>query len=323
MPFNMQAEGRPADRPQVLTPLFMGAPWAQRFGGSKSELGLQEWTAQIKYLSDIQGLTETQQVQFILGSLEGEAKREILAVEEAGRDTPKKIFDLLKGLYGDSTPVAVVRAQFFNCRQGPKQSIRAFSLQLREIFSRLKRRGGAELGDADALMRDQFLMGLRDGPIRQTLKAQSRRDPALTFEAARQEALALEDDRGGEDDVPSCMGVRNSEAAAATPLTMPTAPTVDWKHELRAEIMKDVKEQMAEMSKAILEELRAVRSMAPQPSRARAHSTGSWERRGSSSRPVQARFQWDDQGRPICGKCGTAGHIGRYCSAGRPSQEGF
>lgn len=317
----MQAEGGPADRPRVMTPLLMGAPWAQRFGGSTSESGLQEWTAQIKYLSDLQGLTETQQVQFILGSLEGEAKREILAVEARNRDTSKKIFDLLKGLYRDTTPVAALRTQFFNCRQGPKQSIRAFSLQLRESFARLQRRGGAELGDGDALMRDQFLMGLRDGPIRQILKAQSRRDPALTFEAVRKEALALEDDRCDEDDMTSCLAVRNSETAAAAPPI--TTPSNDWKQELRAEIMKDVKEQMAEMSKAILEEMRAGRSMTPQPPRARAHSTGSWERRGPASQPVRTRFQWDDQGRPICGKCGAAGHIGRYCPAGRAPQEGF
>ncbi|XP_062403243.1 uncharacterized protein LOC134093673 [Sardina pilchardus] len=86
-------------------------------------------------------------------------------------------------------------------------------------------------------------MGLREGPICQTLKAQLRRDPALTFEAARKEALALEEDRAQEDDLPSCMVVQNSEAAAAT------TPTVDWKQELRAEIMKDVKEQMTQLSK--------------------------------------------------------------------------
>lgn len=58
----------------------------------------------------------------------------------------------------------------------------------------------------------------------------------------------------------SCMVVRNSETSAAAPLT--TTPITDWKQELRAEIMKDVKEQM---SNAILEEMRAGRSMAPSP----------------------------------------------------------
>lgn len=69
----MADEVPPAGRTQVM-PVFMGAPWAQRYGGPGSELGLQEWKTQITYLAGLQGLSDPQKIQFALGSLEGEAK---------------------------------------------------------------------------------------------------------------------------------------------------------------------------------------------------------------------------------------------------------
>lgn len=320
----MQEQETPASRPQAMLPFFMGAPWTQRFGGRGSELNLKEWEAQIKYFIGIQGLRQPQQLQFILGSLEGEAKREILALEEANRDTAEKIFDRLTLLYGDNTPIAALRAQFFNCRQGPKQSIRSFALQILEMFSRLRRRGSAGLGDGDALARDQFVMGLRDGHTRQALKAQLRRDPNMTFEDMRQEALELEEDQSEQGEQHGCMNVRSSETSTVTAVTAAAAaPETDWKQELRTEIMKDVQEQITAMSKAILEELRASRPTAPRPPRERSQSEGAWEGRWASNRSTRPKFQWDDQGRPICNKCGEAGHVSRQCPPRRASQGDF
>lgn len=297
-----------AVRPQVM-PVFMGAPWAQRYGGPGSELHLQDWKTQTEYLAGLQGLSDAQKTQFVLGSLEGEAKREVLAAPGAARATAKAIFDFLAELYGDTTPVAALRAQFFNFRQGPRQTLRAYSLKLREQFVRLKGRPDHGLGDGDSLLRDQFVLGLRDGPIRQSIKLQLRRDPALTFESLRQEALALEMDQGETADPPVCMAV----GGAATP------PTEDWKQKLRAELLEDVKGQMVELSKTLLEELRKGQLS----SRDRSYSEGSREPGRRPGRPANSKFQWDDQGRPICNSCGESGHYSRQCGSRRSSQGGF
>ena len=114
-----------------------------------------------------------------------------MAVAGGERDTAEKIFDVLVKLYGDNRPTAALRAQFFNCRYGPKQSLRSFSLQVRELFSRLQSRTDAGLGGGGNLARDQFLFGLRDGPVRQALKLQLRQNPEMAFEDVRNEALAL------------------------------------------------------------------------------------------------------------------------------------
>lgn len=307
----------PEARPQVI-PVFMGVPWAQKFGGTGSELSFREWKSQTEYLASLQGLSEAQKLQFVLGSLEGEAKREVFAAPEDKRNGVKKVFDLLEVLYGDATPAAVLRAQFFNCRQGPRQSLRSFSLQIRELFYRLKRRSDHGLGEGDSILRDQFLLGLQDGPIRQSLRLQLRRTPTLTFEELREETLALELDHSGAHDQPMCMATTSATAPAPP-------PAVDWKQELRAEIMKDVKEQMAALSQTLLQELRGGWNAGQSVPRERSYSDSGREPRGRPGQSSSYRFEWDDQGRPICNRCREPGHISRHCSRGarRGSHEGF
>lgn len=116
----------------------------------------------------------------MLGLFEGEAKREILTLEGENRNTPKKIFNVLFPLYGDNTHVSTLRTQFFKCRQEPQQSLRSFSLRLRELFFRLKQRDDTALGGGDVLLWEQFIMGLREGPIRQELRQTPCSTPTVT-----------------------------------------------------------------------------------------------------------------------------------------------
>ena len=310
------AEGEePGARPPVM-PIFMGAPWAPRYGGLGSEVSLSEWRTQVEYLAGLQGLNATQRVQFVLNSLEGDARREVQAAPEANRATTQAIFDFLTGQYGDTTPVAVLRAKFFNSRQGPRQSIRAFTLQLREQYSRLTGRQDHGLGGEEVLLRDQFVLGLREGPVRQSLRVQLRREPNLTFEELRREALALEHDQAEHAGVPSCLATNVVEPPPA-----PAAP--DWKQALREELKRDVREQMSELSKSVREELRRERPQYPPHSRERAYSDGGRPFEHRPPRSVGSRFQWDAHGRPICNGCGEPGHYVRQCSARRASQGGF
>lgn len=311
----MVDEEVPPIRSQIM-PIMMGAPWAQRYGGPGSGLSFQDWKAQTEYLAGLQGLSASQRVQFVLGSLEGEAKREVLAASEATRATAKDIFDFLSGVYGDSTPVATLRAQFFNCQQGPQQTLRAYSLRLREQFGRLKGRQDHGLGEGDGLLRDQFVMGLREGPVRRGIRLQLRRDPTMSFEALRQEALALESDQGEATQTP----VRVAASSASVPAPVDSD---EWKQKLKTELLEDVKGQMAELSRSLLDELHRGRVEGGPMVRGRSYSE---EGRGPVRRPPRLtgpRFQWDDQGRPICINCGNPGHISRQCDRRRSSQGGF
>lgn len=85
---------------------------------------LGEWKLNIETMLSFQPLADSQKAEFVLGLLEGEAKRETMALQRACRDTSEKIFDILLALYADNTHASILRTQFasilrtqfFNCR---------------------------------------------------------------------------------------------------------------------------------------------------------------------------------------------------------------
>ena len=60
----MADEDLPAAR-QPMASMFMGVPWAQKYGGFGSELSLTDWRAQVEYLAGLQGLCEAQKIQIV------------------------------------------------------------------------------------------------------------------------------------------------------------------------------------------------------------------------------------------------------------------
>lgn len=160
-----------------------------------------------------------------------------------------KIFDVLYTLYGDNTHASILRAQFFNCRQETNQSLRSFSLRLRELFSRLKQKDPTGLEQEDVLLRDQFIMGLKEGSIHQELRWQVRKTPCVSFDEIKMEALALEEEQEKQWAPPACLAVRRQTPGD-------TKPLADWKQELHMEILNEVKGQMTAMTKTILDELK-------------------------------------------------------------------
>lgn len=188
-------------------PFFMRSPWLPKFSGTGSEIKFGEWKSQVETMLGFQPIRDSQKADFVLGLLEGEAKREILTLERTNRNTPRKIFDVLSALYGDNTHASTLRAQFFNCRQETHQSLRSFSLRLRELFSRLKQKDPTGLEQGYVLLRDQFIMGLKEGPINQELRRQVRKTPRVSFDEVKMEALALEQEQEEQWTPSSCLAV--------------------------------------------------------------------------------------------------------------------
>lgn len=64
-----------------------------------------------------QGLSQQQQVDFVLAALEGEVKRELQLNNPRDKNTGTKVLDILDKLYTQLTTKEQPRASFFNCRQ--------------------------------------------------------------------------------------------------------------------------------------------------------------------------------------------------------------
>lgn len=287
-----------------------------------------------------QGLNVEQRVDFVLSALEGSAKREILLLGEEDRNTDEKLLDSLAGLYGGQQPVAQLRVQFFNCKQEAGETVGAFSLRLRELHQKWRARDPLAEGTDDELLRTQFAMGLRPGPIKQELLRLLRRNSTLSFMDACKESKALEKELAPEEEFQVCPTFTApplKTAAKTTGGKDRDTTTADWqqmKDALRAELQQELKEQITSLGKTLAEELRTHlgSSPTPQPHMAETPPQAAWRQhpnpaprrqRLGSAPPSQQLYQWDAQGRAICRDCGEAGHIQRFCPRRRPTQAVF
>ncbi|KAK6469416.1 hypothetical protein HHUSO_G32352 [Huso huso] len=205
---------------------------------------LAEWKGQIKSMLHMQALPEEQQSDFVIGALEGEARQQVLLLEDRARRTPTQIFELLVELYGDKVPVAALWSQFFNCSQGREEGLQAFTLSLRELFRRLQRRDPRGLDNGYVLQRDQFILGLREESLRQELRRRVRREEDLKFEDIRREAVLHEEEQYssvGKSFVSQLM----SQAATACPVTSQE----DWKKEFRTQMLQEMAGQFKELTR--------------------------------------------------------------------------
>lgn len=280
-------------------PVYPGAPWLPKFKGPDGDLKYADWKEQIKGLLGSQDLTEAKKVDIVLGALTGEAKRQIVVLDLEERDQVIKIFIYLDSLYGDQTPTPVLRSQFFSCNQKPDEAVQTFILRLRELYCRLKRQD-RENSPSESALRDQLLLGLREGPLAQALKVYARRNPELDFAELRQEAVLLESEYGQAQSEVICSSI-NKQYSSPRPAQEP-----NWKEQLKREIMEDVKVQMKGITQEIVAELKPLlQTTSPQQSSPNLAWNRPYTPRSNNDR--------DAQGRPICRRCKKAGHIARYC----------
>ena len=294
----------------MMMPVYPGAPWLPKFEGVEGEDKYREWKEQISGLLSTQDADEAKRVAILYKTLTGEARRQVSVLESAERDTVKKIFKYLDGLYKETIPLSQIRVQFYSCAQRPDESISSYILRLRELVCRL-RRDDPTAAPSDSVLRDQLIMGLSDGPLSQALRIYARRYPDKDFTALREEAVLLAAEQGSRRATEI-----ECQAVNPTPLPKPSQ-TADWKRELRQEIMEDVKTQLHGLTKELLTEIRpllqtaaAARPRSPPPAEQR-------YARPNHRYVPQNRDEWDETGRPICRQCKMPGHMARVCRAER------
>ena len=299
----------------MTMPVYPGAPWMPTFDGTEGENKYEEWKEQIEGLLSTQDVNAARKVSILLKTLTGEARRQVSVLEADERDTVDKILKYLDGLYKETVPVSKIRAQFYSCTQRPEENVNSYILRLRELFCRLRR--GDTAAPSDAVLREQFLMGLSEGPLSQELRVYARRYPDQDFNALREEALLLNTEYGG-------MKAAEITCHAVNPTFIPKlSQTSDWKRELQQEMMDNVKELMLGFFKELMNEIQpllqaAVAAVCPR-------SPPPPEQRYAQPRRryvPQNGNEWDVEGRPICRQCKQPGHIARFCRAKQPHLSG-
>lgn len=289
-----------------MMPVYAGAPWIPKFKGMGSNTKYNEWKEQIESLLQTRDFNEAQKVSIVLGALSDEAKREVYVLGDTERNTVAKIFDYLESLYGDQVPLATLRSQFFNCTQTGNESLRSYVLRLREMFCRIRRRDpDGPLGEDH--LQDQLLMGIRNAELRSTVRTFVRRNPGAPFNEVLEEVFLLE-----REQRPAAGPELVTQAVGESPAQNVVAGKDDWAETFRREILQEVRGQMNAWRQEMALQFR---SNPGEPTQCPQHP---------HRPPTRQRHQsyvpntWAADGKPICRRCGRAGHIARFC---RPSSE--
>ena len=208
------------------------------------------------------------------------------------------------------------RAQFFLCVQKSDEPVQAYLLRLKELYCTL-RQHDADEAPTDSYLKDQFLLGLEGGPLLQALKMFARHNPDATFAQIQQEAFLLE----GEQQGTKCPEV---VCAAVGGSNYPRSRSqTDWKHELKKEIMEEMRDQLTDWKHDLIKELKSWAtgpSQSNQPTYPEAYAQPQFKpKRSRTCNP----HRWDENGRPICGQCKASGHIARFCKNSSESTSGL
>lgn len=292
----------------MMMPVYPGAPWLPKFKGVDDDVKYCEWKEQMLGLLASQDLSETRKVDILLGALVGEAKRQINVLEDNEKDTVRKIVLYLDSLYGDTTPIPVLKAQFFRCTQRSDEPVSLYILRLKELYCRL-RRYDPDDAPSDAALKEQLLLGLQEGPSAQALRTYARHNPDQDFSSIRKEALLLDTDRETLQPEVTC-------AAVSGPCAPLSSQDTSWRETMKREIMEDVKTQMSGLTQELLRELKPLL----QQQVAERQPPSQAKRGRQRQHPAAAINQWDEQGRPICRLCKQSGHISRFCRTPTTSQ---
>lgn len=301
-PQSSTARGQINNPNMVMFPMMMGNPWGPKFKGGEQEHSFQDWLTAQNTMFDMYPLSEAQKVSTLINNLEGEPRREVLAMPADQRATVQNIIKFLKGIYGDTTPLANLRSQFFTRKQRTDENVRQFALGLQELSNRLTVRGDSTT--SGNVLRDQFISGLLDNALRRELRNMVRTTSTLTFAEIKREAIVRIDDL---DNPPQAM-------ASAVRVTQDKTP-MDVKQlakEIKEEVLTELKSDMKDMLSEMMREMRE-RPQTPQQTEVRRR----YDYRGGR----QSSDQFDQQGRPICRRCRKAGHIERQCRAPATAQE--
>ena len=263
-------------------------PKVRKFWGQPSvdkDFTVEDFIESVNTLVLSQGRDEQQRVRTVLSYLEGEARRE---VKSCGTpcNTIQDLYAVLRKAFGDTRTLPTVYREFATVRQGPRQTVREFAneVYLRFAVVQDKQRTLNRNVSTQEVLIDQFCEGVRDRTLAMELLKMTKTGKQ-SFAALRDFAIEWE----------RVVSLTSPEKATRVHQTQAVeAPqTVELKKE-NEELRKKLDAQSQKFER---------------------------KNSGKGSRS-SVNFEFTKDGKPICAKCGEAGHVQRFCpqkSASSPS----
>lgn len=264
-------------------------------GKEKGELCVEEWITSMKSHFRMCRVSGDDQVDLLKQHLKGEAKQTVkFMLEEASVNT-RDVFDVLQDVYGDKAPVSVRFREFYERKQATSESIRQYAYVLQEMVERLRKRDASWVRGSDALLKEQFVHGMRDPSLRRELKRYMRENPNEIFMELMKKAI----DWSEEEELPNQVQANTPHAAVKV------ATVEDKKSSLTLQALQDSIQQLAARQDQLLQ---AVHQM--ERGKKSSPGTASGQQSGGGRDRVPRR---NEEGRLICYHCQEPGHISREC----------
>ena len=214
---------------QAKTPASLYIPRERKFSDFtgypvQGEPCVEEWIASIKSCFKIARIPEEDKIELLRQHLKGEAKLTVRFLLSEENTDVTKVFDVLEKKYGDKVPVGTRLREFYDRKQGPGEKIRAYAYDLQEKLCKLKRRDPGRVQDSDKMLKEQFVLGLRDDFLRRELKRQEKAQPAMAFLDLMHSAITWSEEE--EDPAGTARGTvrgavhTTAAEEASSPLTM-------------------------------------------------------------------------------------------------------
>ena len=167
-----------------------------RFSGKVSSdlISIEDWIEEARRCLSIKRMPLTEQALFLFDHLDGEAKAEVRFHSVADRDTPDKVFKILRENYACPQGYVLVQQQFYLRAQKQGETVREYSHALKSIMDiAITKSPEGSIPNSDRTLRDQFIEHLCDDVLRRHLKEKVLATPEMTFVDTRRAALSWVD----------------------------------------------------------------------------------------------------------------------------------
>ncbi|XP_016371111.1 uncharacterized protein LOC107710775 [Sinocyclocheilus rhinocerous] len=275
---------------------------------SKDCQTVDEFIEELERVIHVRGLSEEDQVDFILSHLRGSALDEVKLCMGGEDAQPRELFAYLRAAFREKRTTPQLLHAFYARKQLEGEDLREYSHALSTMLNAALQQSPNAVQDVQVALRDQFVEGVRDSILRRELRKIVRDRPRVTLFEVREEALLW-----CAEDRPRGAGIARSRYLLGLGVEEGTGSQnvgASSSGDLNA-VLQEVVKAVVQQGKAIGELTNAVRNLTTQ------RVSSSLERPQRAT--VRPRYTWD--GQPICLRCEAVGHIARQCTA-RLNQEG-
>lgn len=126
-------------------------------------------------------IPEEDRIEVIKQYLKDEAKMTVKFMLSGREKSVDEIFHALNETYGDKLPIGIRLKEFYDCRQMPGETIHSYGYDLQEKLSITLSRDPSRVPDADAVLKEQLVLGLNDDSLRREMKRRVKVEKDLTF----------------------------------------------------------------------------------------------------------------------------------------------